>query len=346
MRTAAATLVAVVAIATVATPAAATFPGSNGRITFMREDADGIPQVWTANPDLTHQVQVTAARGGFSPAWSPDGRRIAFQRNTDPDPSDGQEIQDIFTMRADGTDVRQITPSIGDSEKPAWSPDGRWLVFSADAGNYPDGQGIYLIPSDGSGPMRMLTPKPDGTFFAELPRLSPDGSQVVFTAYRGANFVQNPRQEKLAGFESALFVVRIDATGIHQLTPWGTNALDPDWSPDGTRIVFAGQPPHLGNVGDVLVVDADGRHLQELTHDHGATGFSRSDQSPWYEESFNAVWSPDGTKILFVHASYRPETGFALGLQSMNADGSGRAWVSDGHGFEHQPDWGSAPLIP
>jgi Tol biopolymer transport system component len=95
-----------------------------------------------------------------------------------------------------------------------------------------------------------------------------------------------------------------------------------------------------------MVMDADGRHLQDLTHDHGATGFSRSDQSPWYEESFNAVWSPDGKKILFVHVSYRLETGFAFGLQSMNADGSGRAWVSDEHGFEHQPDWGTAPLLP
>jgi Tol biopolymer transport system component len=343
MRPAAATLVALVAIASVASPAAATYAGVNGRITFMRDDGDGNMQVWTANPDLSRQVQVTATGGGF-PAWSPDGTRIAFQRNTDPDPTDDLEIQDIFTMRADGTDVRQVTPSIGDSEKAAWSPNGRWLVFSSDAGN-PDGQGIYLIPSDGSGPMRMLTPKPDGTFFAELPRFSPDGSQVVFTAYRGANFVLNPRQEKLAGFDSALFVVRIDGTDVRQLTPWGIGAGDADWSPDGRRIVFAGQPPHLGNVGDVMVMDADGRHLQDLTNDHGATGFSRSDQSPWYEESFNAVWSPDGTKILFVHASYRPETAFALGLQSMNPDGSGRAWISGGQGFEHQPDWGTAPLI-
>ena len=74
--------------------------------------------------------------------------------------------------------------------------------------------------------------------------------------------------------------------------------------------------------------------------------FSNSDISLRFEESFNAVWAPDGTKILFVHAGYTPESGFALGLQTMNPDGSGREWVSDQHTGEHQPDWGTAPLVP
>jgi Tol biopolymer transport system component len=342
-RIASALLIAALALATSAASVGATSPGVNGRITFMREDADGAFQIWTANPDLSHQVQLTAGSGAAFPAWSPDGTRIAFSSGrSDPEPNDDVEIQDVFTMRADGSDIRKITESLGDAEKPAWSPDGRWLAFSTDAG----GQGIYLIPSDGSGPMRLLTPRPEGTFFAELPRFSPDGTRVVFTAYKGTRVLEHHREGSIAGFAAALFVVRLDGSGLKQITPWGIHAQDADWSPDGSRIVFTGQPPHLGNIGDVMVVDADGRHLTDLTHDHGATGFSNSDVSPRYEESFNAVWSPDGTKILFVHAIYTPEAGFTLGLQTMNPDGSGRAWVSDQHGEEHQPDWGTAPLVP
>ena len=346
LRAASSMLIAALAVTVISPSVMATTFGPNGRITFMRDDGHGTYQVWTANPDLSHQVKVTTDGGAF-PAWSPDGSRIAFSSGrSDPDPTDDVEIQDVFTMRADGSDVRQVTESLGGSEKPAWSPDGRWLAFSTDAGIDPRGQGIYLIPSDGSGPAHMLTPKPAGTFWAELPRFSPDGRSVVFTAYRGARVLEHRREGTIAGFASALFVVRVDGAGLRQLTPWGVNAQDPDWSPDGRRIVFAGQPPHLGNVGDVLIVDADGRHLTDLTHDHGATGFSNSDVSAWYEESFNAVWSPDGTKIMFVHASFTPEDGFTLGLQTMNVDGSGRAWVSDEHGEEHQPDWGTAALLP
>lgn len=347
LRTTAALLVATLAIGVAAGPAAATYPGPNGRITFSREDDNGIHQIWTSNPDMTHQVQLTTDGASFA-AWSPDATRIAYQRGNDPDPTDDQEIQNIFTMRADGSDVRQITPSIGDSEKPAWSPDGRWLAFSTDAGNYPDGQGIYLIPSDGSGPMRMLTPKPAGTFFAELPRFSPDGSKVAFTAYRGSNIVQNPGQDKLAGFDSAVFVVGIDGMGVQQLTPWGIAAVNPDWSPDGRRIIFSGEPPHAGNVADVMIMDADGQHIRDLTQDHGATGFSNSEKSPWYEASDDLTWSPDGTRILFVHASYRPDDGFQYGFQVMNPEGSDRVWAAGAPGvdFVHMPDWGTAPLLP
>lgn len=347
LRSSAAAAVAALVIGIAVSPVAATFPGSNGRITFSREDAGGNHQIWTSNPDMTRQIQLTTNGGAFA-TWSPDAKRIAFQQANDPDPTDDQEIQNIFTMRSDGSDVRQITPSIGDSEKPAWSPDGRWLAFSSDAGNYPDGQGIYLIRSDGSGPMRMLTPKPAGTFFAELPTFSPDSSKVVFTAYKGSKAVFNPGQDKLAGFDSALFVVGTDGTGVQQITPWGIAAVGPDWSPDGRRIIFSGEPPHQGNVADVMIVDADGRHLQDLTHDHGATGFSNSEKSPWYEASDDMTWSPDGTRILFVHASFRPDDGFHFGLQVMNADGSGRGWASGAAGveFDHMPDWGTAPLLP
>ena len=341
----AATSLTLLAATTTAMPVAATYSGANGRLTFMRFDEDGHGQIFVANPDMTHQAQLTSGRddGGF-PAWSPDGTRIAFQSSrTDRDLDAAPEIQDIFTMRPDGTDVRQITDSVGDAEKPAWSPDGRWLAYAADRADYPASQGIYLIRSDGSGAPRRLTTLPEGSLWQELARFSPDGSRIAYTEYRGGHVLTNHRDGSVVGEQAAIFSVCLDGTDVRQLTPWGIHAGDADWSPDGTTLVFSGQPSHIGDIGDVQTVDADGRHLTDLTKDGTLTGLGR-DSAVRYAENFNAVYSPGGSKIIFVRAEYTAETGFHMGLMTMNPDGSGRAWLSQGE--EHQPDWGSAPPVP
>jgi Tol biopolymer transport system component len=335
-------VLALAAFSLAAGPVSATPPGTNGRIAFMRFDQDGDFQVWAANPDLSQQVQLTSGPSdAWFPSWSPDGTRIAFSSHrTDPDPDDAVEVMDVFTMRADGTDVRQVTDSVGFSSTPAWSPDGRWLVISADRADYPRSQGIYIVPSDGSAPPRRLTTLPDGSGWQELARFSPDGSRIVFSEYRSGH---ETRRGQWVGEQAALFTVRPDGTELTQVTPWGIHATDADWSPDGRRLVFGAQPTHLGNIGDVGIVDADGTHLRDLTGDHGLTGIGNPN-AVWYEESFNPAWSPDGKTIIFVHARYTAADGFAMGLQVMNPDGSGRHWVATPPAEEHQPDWGTAPL--
>jgi Tol biopolymer transport system component len=324
----------------------ATFPGDNGRIAFQRFDSDGAFQIWTANPDLTQQVQITQepAGAGFA-SWSPDGRHLAFSSaRSDTDPDDGVEVQDVFIMRADGTNVRKLTDSLGDSEKPAWSPDGRWIVFAADRADYPRSQGIYIIPSDGSAAPRRVTTLPTGSLWQELARFSPDGTRIAFTEYRGGKILRNRHEGRIVAEQAALFTVRVDGSDLRQVTPWGQHAGDADWSPDGKQLVFSSQPTRIGDIGDVMVVDADGGHLRNVTNDHGLTGLGRANAF-WYEESFNAVWSPDGRKILFVHASFKVEQGFEMGLQTINPDGTGQAWISPLRFEEHQPEWGTAPVL-
>ena len=323
------------ALASIATgQVAAGVPRANERITFQRFDADGHWQIWVANPDLWHQRQITSgpSNNGF-PTWSPDGSRIAFQSDrTDPDPNDDVAIQDIFTMRSDGSDVRRITDSVGDNEKPDWSPDGRSLIFVSDRADYPNGVGLYRIRSDGSGGLKRLTHLPSGSEWQELARYSPDGKWIEYTEYR----VPSSTNPDPYTDESALMIARADGSDARQVTPWAIGAADADWSPDGHRLVFAARLASNAYIQSILVVDSDGTHLQQLTHDDGLTG---GGDNVRYQESFNSVWSPDGTRILFVRASYTLAAGFTQGLMTMRADGSHPAFVSTYHGAEHQPEW-------
>jgi len=240
-------------------------------------------------------------------------------------------------MRPDGTDVRKLTDSKGFNGNPSWSPDGRWLAFSSDEGVVPLKQAIFVMKSDGSAPPHRITMPPASSLGQELARFSPDGRQLVFNEVRT---VETGDPDMPTVDQSALFTVRLDGSKLRRVTPWAVGAADADWSPDGRRLVFAGRPAENGYIQDVGAVDADGGGLRILTRGDGVFGGGDTFR---YQESFNPAWPPDGTKIIFVRASYTPVDGFAQGLQTMRPNGTGRVALSSGE--EHQPDWGSARLL-
>ncbi len=115
---------------------------------------------------LTHSAAFDA-----SPAWSPDGRHIAFDSNRD-------GIFEVYVMNADGSGVTRLTGNGGGN--PAWSPDSRRIAFDS----YHDGnREIYVMNADGSGVTRLThNPADDG-----YPSWSPDGQRITFDSTRDGN---------------------------------------------------------------------------------------------------------------------------------------------------------------
>src|SRR5215212_10612073 len=163
-------------------------------IAFMKEDSDGVWQTWVANKDLSDQVKLTSgsADSGWA-VWKPGGDKLAFDSNrADPDPDDSNAINDIFTMNPDGSGVVKLTDSKGFSGDAGWSPDGSRIAFDSDRGNYPQGQGIYVMDVDGSN-VRRVTTLPAKAEFDQAARFSPDGRRLVFTRYWGNRSLSNGR---------------------------------------------------------------------------------------------------------------------------------------------------------
>jgi Tol biopolymer transport system component len=310
------------AVLLVAQTTLATFPGRNGRITFMREDNAGNWQVWVADHRLHHARKLTDfdASSGWS-AWSPDGSRLLFDSDlADPDRANDPFINDIFTMKPDGTDIRKLTDSVGYAGGAgAWSPDGKLIVFEADRGDYPAQAGIYVINARDGSNRRRLTTLPTGVDWDGAPKFSPDGTRILFTRFTSQG--------------AAVHTMRLDGSDLRRVSPWELNANDADWSPDGTHIVFEAYPEAFPR-GSAWIVGANGGGLTNLTPTPTMDGVLDGYSDP--------VFSPDGKQIILLHGLFYPDGRFTGGLASMRPDGSHLQYVTDGLGIEHQADWGPA----
>lgn len=97
--------------------------------------------------------RLTSDDDGFA-SFSPDGRRLVFERGDPPDAS-GNQVHHIMVSQADGTGVRQLTFGAADDEYPAWSPDGSWIAFARLDSH--GGWALWRVSVEGSAPVR-ITP--------------------------------------------------------------------------------------------------------------------------------------------------------------------------------------------
>jgi len=161
-----------------------------------------------------------------NPAWSPDGRVIAFQRFTT------EATADVFVLPALGGAEHKIAAGVPAGRtgidfayagNMSWSPDGRWLAF---AGNLfqEDERGIWLIAADGSE-RRRLTVSSD-----RAPTFSPDGRHLAFIRRTGGWTVH----------VLPLSSVMTPAGAAARVTPEAVWVRGLDWMPDGRGLVFSG----------------------------------------------------------------------------------------------------------
>jgi TolB protein len=125
---------------------AASFAPDCDHLVFEYNTTEGV-DVYTIKLDGTGRTRLSPAGPGndSQPDWSPDGTRIAFARRID-----DQDTQ-IFVMRPDGTDVRQLTHEVGWHGYPSWSPDGTMIAYAGQA--FIDGEWrapIHTMRSDGT----------------------------------------------------------------------------------------------------------------------------------------------------------------------------------------------------
>lgn len=170
--------------------------------------------------------------------------------------------------------------------EPAWSPDGKRLVYVQNEVGLPT---MWVINADGSG-RTQLSGLPG---YVDTPSWSPDGTKIVFAAH-------------LDGEDYQIYVVDSAGNKWQRITHTNTSDGYPAWSPDGKKIVFSSSPK--GAVSeDIYVMDTDGSNRVRLTNGPG--------------KSFSPSWSPDGQHIAFTY-----EGGIASGWEiwKMKPDGTGR----------------------
>jgi Tol biopolymer transport system component len=233
------------------------------------------------------------------PAFSPDGKWVAYMSNADGD-------FDIYVRSLDEHIVRKLTDAPDQDGTPVWSPDGTKIAFRS----MRDGRSqIYVMSPDGTNQQNLS----NNAFNDEHPFWSSDGKQLLFCSDR-----TTPAGAKERNYD--IFVMDASGNKVHQITRTPEVETYPSWSPDGSKIVCR----KIMDDGDweVVVMNGDGSNARNISNHKGVDGWP--------------VWSPDGKQIAF--ASEVGET-IRLFVMNPDGTGKRQISQDDRKTEDRQPSW-------
>ena len=307
-RTGAAGLVAGLALflmmAAAPVEALASYPGKNGRIFYLAQDAAGVRQVFSVNPNGSNRRRVTNERFGvLSLAVSPRGERIAYTR-----PSAAGEINIYSARGRDGKARRKLTSipaSRGFANSPTFSANGRLIAYEMADPVSGRSARLMVMRSNGRG-KRVLARVPG--FYLEDPAFSPNGRRVAYTVVLDFDVADRQIETaRVSDGKGRRLVVAEQAADDKSF-------VQPDYSPNGEKIAFISNPDFLLDRNLLMNTAAAGRApLRQLNE--SAIDFDYS----------HPVYSPDGRRILMVQTSRLFDV--PSELVRVNRDGSGLSLV-------------------
>jgi Tol biopolymer transport system component len=243
------------------------------------------------------------------PALSKDGKLVYTEKSSNSsiaisDP-DGSNRKRVFETAGSSLSATMVSHGLAGAFQPAWSPDGQWIAFGLGQWFQERRNGtakIMRMRRDGSN-LEELT---DGSVNSGFPSYSADGKRIVYRVWDAK--------------EKGLRIIDIADRKIQVLTTEADNL--PDWSPDGSRIVFTRRVDTVNF--DIFTIRPDGTDLRRLTTSEANDG--------------HAVWTADGKHILWNSGAYGFRDEAALYDNTfqpygqnwvMNADGSGKGVITD-----------------
>ena len=267
------------------------------RVVFV-SSRTGAKEIWTMNWDGTNQHALTHY-GTISsfPSVSPDGTKVAFTSWLKESP------RIIMYSLETGRQLAFYNQRASMNCCLSFNPDGKQVIFSSTAAGGP--AQLYMANPDGSGLRRLTSSRAIDT----EPKINPKtGTDIVFTSGRGGG---NPQ----------IYLMR-EGGDAERLTDGGGDAVNPSWSPDGTKIAFSWTRGFAPGNFNVFVMDVASRQLTQLTNSEG--------------RNENPSWASDG-----AHLIYANKRGPNSQLWTMLADGTQKKQLTT-TGNNEKPVWAPA----